>query len=56
MEVKGIIYQLINYSSNTEIYKIGVTKKEVEKRIKQLQTGSSKEIVLLIFCRAGKNH
>ena len=47
MEVKGIIYQLIDYSSDTEIYKIGITKKEVEKRIKQLQTGSSKEIVLL---------
>ena len=47
MEVKGIIYQLIDYLSNTEIYKIGVIKKEVEKRIKQLQTGSSKEMVLL---------
>lgn len=31
----------------TERYKIGVTKSDVEKRLKQLQTGSSDELVIV---------
>lgn len=41
----GFIY-LIN-KNDTNLYKIGVTKNEVKKRLKQLQTGSSEELILV---------
>jgi hypothetical protein len=44
---KGFIYLLVDWGSNPEKYKIGITKNKVEDRIKSLQTGSSGEIVLL---------
>ena len=43
----GFIYLLVDWGSNPEKYKIGITKNDVEKRIKQLQTGASSELVLL---------
>ena len=39
----GYIY-LIGEMDNIDIYKIGVTKKDINKRIKELQTGSSNEL------------
>lgn len=39
----GYIY-LIGEMDNRDIYKIGVTKKDINKRIKELQTGSSDEL------------
>ena len=44
---EGIIYLLVDWGSNPERVKIGITKENVEKRIKQLQTGSPNELVLL---------
>ncbi len=39
----GYIY-LIGELDNKDIYKIGLTKKDINKRIKELQTGSSDEL------------
>lgn len=39
----GIVYLI----SDGELYKIGVTKSDIEKRIKKLQTGNGKEIYLV---------
>jgi hypothetical protein len=39
----GFVY-LIGELDNKDIYKIGVTKKDINKRIKELQTGSSDEL------------
>jgi hypothetical protein len=44
---KGNVYLIVDWGSNPEKYKIGITKKDVNKRIKELQTGSSNELVLL---------
>lgn len=45
---KGKIYLLLDWgSSPNEKYKIGITKNEISKRIKQLTTGSSSELVLI---------
>jgi len=41
----GYVY-LLN-ASNTNHYKIGVTKKDVNKRVKQLQTGNANEIIVI---------
>jgi hypothetical protein len=43
----GYIYLLVEWGSNPERFKIGITKDNVDARIKQLQTGSSSELVLL---------
>lgn len=43
----GTIYLLCELGSNPERYKIGITKDDPQKRIKQLQTGCSSEITLL---------
>lgn len=42
-----IIYLLCEMGSNPERYKIGITDGDPRKRIKQLQTGCSNEIVLI---------
>ena len=44
---KGKIYLLLDWCSSPEKYKIGITKNEISKRIKQLTTGSSSELVLI---------
>lgn len=41
----GFVY-LIGELDNKENYKIGVTKKDIEQRIKELQTGSSEELYI----------
>ena len=41
----GFVY-LIGEMDNKDIYKIGVTKKNIENRIKELQTGSSNELYI----------
>ena len=41
----GYIY-LIGEMDNRDIYKIGVTKKDINKRIKELQTSSSNELYI----------
>ena len=46
--MKGNIYLITDWSSVPQKYKIGITKGKVESRIKQLQTGSSGELVLLM--------
>jgi len=43
----GIVYLLCELGSNPESYKIGITKDNPEKRVKQLQTGCSNEILIL---------
>jgi hypothetical protein len=43
----SVVYLLCEYGSSPERYKIGITRGDVEKRIKQLQTGSSNEITLI---------
>ncbi len=43
----SVVYLLCEYGSSPERYKIGITRGDVEKRIKQLQTGSSNEIILI---------
>lgn len=45
MNSKGFIYLIADYTN--EAYKIGVSKNKVTKRMKQLQTGNSTELVLL---------
>lgn len=42
----GVVY-LICDSSKDNVYKIGVTRGDIEKRIKKLQTGNSGEIFLI---------
>lgn len=44
---EGYVYLLTDFSSVPEKYKIGITKNDIEKRIQQLQTGCSGEVVLL---------
>lgn len=41
----GFVY-LIGEMDNKDIYKIGVTKKNIENRIKELQTSSSNELYI----------
>jgi len=43
----GYVYILQEWDNAEKRYKIGVSKNEVEKRIKQLATGNSSEIVLV---------
>jgi hypothetical protein len=45
MEKKGYVYLLAD-AEKDNIYKIGVTKGTIERRIKKLQTGNSGEIYL----------
>ena len=42
----GIVYLLCELGT-PERYKIGITREDPKKRVKQLQTGSSNEIILL---------
>lgn len=43
----GYIYLLMTNLGHEELYKIGVTKSNVQSRIKQLQTGNASKIQLL---------
>lgn len=45
----GIVYLLSEWDNSENIikYKIGITKNSVEKRIKQLSTGNSRDIIVL---------
>lgn len=45
--MKGNIYLITDWSSEPQRFKVGITKGEVQKRLKQLQTGSSGELVLI---------
>lgn len=45
--MRGNVYLIVDWESTPEKYKIGITKNSVEDRLKQLQTGSSGELVLL---------
>lgn len=47
MSIKSKVYLICN--PVTEQYKIGVTKNDVEQRIKQLQTGNGCELHLITF-------
>ena len=44
---KGIVYLLVEYGSNPERYKIGITRGDIKNRIKSLQTGCSNELMLI---------
>jgi hypothetical protein len=44
---KGFVYLITDWSSNPEKFKVGVTKKTPEDRLRSLHTGSSGELVLL---------
>lgn len=48
MEKKGYVYLLAD-SEKDNIYKIGVTKGTIERRIKKLQTGNSGEIYICSY-------
>ena len=43
----GIVYLLCELSNTSERFKVGVTKRDVNKRIKELSTGNSNEIHLV---------
>jgi len=43
----GTVYLLHEFGSSPEKYKIGISKGPVEKRIKNIQTGNSYEIILI---------
>ncbi len=43
----GYVYLMVDFNSIPEKYKIGITSKNPNKRVKQLQTGSSGKIDLL---------
>ena len=45
--MKGKVYLIVDWSSQPLKYKVGITKSDVTKRLKSLQTGSSGELVLL---------
>jgi hypothetical protein len=49
---EGYIYLLVDFGSDPEKYKIGITTGKIEKRIKSLQTGNPDEIVLLKFYKS----
>jgi hypothetical protein len=49
---EGFVYLLVNYGSDPETYKIGITTGQIDKRIKNLQTGNSNEIILLKFYKS----
>ena len=51
----GIVYLLCELGSNPESYKIGITKDNPEKRVKQLQTGNPNKIEVL-KCYESKNY
>lgn len=42
--MKGFVYLICD--STNDLYKIGVTKSNVEKRLKKLQTGNATELIL----------
>lgn len=45
---KGYVYLLMSVDSSDEItYKIGITRRDINKRIKELQTGNGNKITLL---------
>jgi hypothetical protein len=43
----GVVYLMTDWGSVPEKYKIGTTRNDPKNRVKQLQTGSAEEIVLL---------
>lgn len=44
---EGYVYLMVGFNDDSEKYKIGITAKDPEKRLKQLQTGSSGKIDLI---------
>ena len=44
---KGYVYLINEYGSNPERFKVGITKGDINKRIKQLQTACSNELLLI---------
>lgn len=52
--MKGYVYLLSEWGTDLR-YKIGVTKNDVEKRVKQLKTGNSNDIKLL-YSYQSKNY
>lgn len=44
MKKKGYVYLICD--NKNEVFKIGITKKSIEKRIKELQTGNSTELFI----------
>lgn len=47
MKKKGFVYLICD--NKNEVFKIGLTKKPIEKRIKELQTGNSTELFVTSF-------
>lgn len=45
----GYVYMLGEFTDNGEFYKIGVTKGDIHRRIKKLQTGNPNEIFLVDY-------
>lgn len=45
--MSGYVYLLSMWEDDTNLYKIGVTKNDIDKRIKSLQTGNPSEILLI---------
>ena len=47
-KIMGYVYLLLQYDSdNHETYKIGITKRDINKRISELQTGNPNKITLI---------
>ena len=51
----GFVY-LIGELDNKDVYKIGMTKKDINLRIKELQTGSSNELYIRSYFKTSKPH
>lgn len=43
----GFVYLICDFDNDKPLYKVGVTKNNVQKRLKQLQTGSGGELTLV---------
>jgi len=49
---EGFVYLLVDFGSDPEKYKIGITTGQIDKRIKTLQTGNPDEINVLKYYKS----
>lgn len=52
--MEGYVYLLEDYRNFERAFKIGKTRKTVEQRVKQLQTGNSHEIVIVNYYKSNQ--
>ena len=46
---KGFVYLLHEFGDSPEYYKIGITKGTITERLKAIQTGNSKEVIIINY-------